>query len=49
VTGSRVTDAGLDKLHGLKGLRELTVTGSRVTEAGAARIRKALPELRLDP
>lgn len=41
--GTRVTDAGLEHLAGLKGLWKLRVTGTRVTDAGIKRLQQDLP------
>jgi hypothetical protein len=37
LTGTRVTDAGLEHLTGLAQLHELTLTDTQVTEAGLPR------------
>jgi hypothetical protein len=40
---TKVTDAGLQHLKGLKHLRRLDVRKTNVTEAGVADLRRALP------
>jgi hypothetical protein len=43
-----VTDEGIAPLHDLKQLRVLRVGESRVTAAGSARLKKALPQLKIE-
>jgi pyridoxine 5'-phosphate synthase PdxJ len=40
---SKLTDAALKELAGLKELRELNLGGTKVTHAGVAELQKALP------
>lgn len=42
-----VTDAGLDHLKDFKDLRYLSLVKTRTTEAGRARLKEALPDLRI--
>ena len=42
-----ITDAGLDRLHGLTRLESLYLDHTRVTDAGLARLLEALPEVHL--
>ena len=44
---TRVSDATIDQLSALKGLRSLDVSKAAVTDAGLARLRKALPQLKM--
>ena len=43
--GTRVTDAGLKELAGLKSLHTLNLSETQVTDAGMAELEKALPAL----
>jgi hypothetical protein len=43
LSGTRVTDAGLKELAGLKGLQTLHLGGTRVTDAGLRELQEALP------
>ncbi len=45
---TQVTDAGLEHLKGLSALGTLELWQTRATEAGAARLREALPQLRIN-
>ena len=45
---TEVTDAGLDQLAGLKGLKRLYVYQTKVTEAGVAKLKTALPGVRVE-
>jgi hypothetical protein len=47
LSGTRVTDAGLVHLAGLKSLAHLTVRGAGVTEAGVAALLQARPRVRV--
>ena len=40
---TRVTDAGLEHLAGLKNLAQLTLGGTAVTDKGVATLKAALP------
>jgi hypothetical protein len=44
---TKITDATLDQLSGLNGLRALDVSQTAVTDEGIARLRKALPRLKV--
>jgi hypothetical protein len=45
--GTRISDAGLVHLEGLKTLDRLYLTRSLATEAGAEKVRKALPNTKV--
>jgi hypothetical protein len=45
--GKNVTDAGLEKLKGLTGLRPLNLCNTQVTVQGIEELRKALPNCRI--
>ena len=45
---TRVSDAGLTQLKGMKGLRTLFLDGTKVTDAGLAELKKALPNTQFD-
>lgn len=42
------TDAGLDRMTGMKELQSLRLTGTRVTAAGVRRFRDASPACKVD-
>jgi hypothetical protein len=42
-----VTDAGLDKIQALSGLRELNLRGTRVTEEAVEKLKQRIPHLRV--
>jgi hypothetical protein len=44
LAGTRVTDAGLQELLGMTGLRVLELDGTGVTGQGVEELRKVLPE-----
>ena len=46
--GTQVTDAGLSNLEGLKNLKSLYLWQSKVTDAGVDKLKKALPNTRID-
>ena len=46
--GTQVTDAGLAHLEGLKNLKNVYLWQSKVTDAGADKLRKALPNAKID-
>jgi len=46
LTGTQVTDAGLDALAPLRNLTQLDVTNTAVTPAGIAELKKRLPKLK---
>jgi mono/diheme cytochrome c family protein len=46
--GTKVTDAGLSSLEGLKNLKSLYLWQSKVTDAGVDKLKKALPNTRID-
>lgn len=48
LTNAQVTDAGLAHLHGLTSLRWLYLNNTRVTDEGLARLRRALPNCRIE-
>jgi hypothetical protein len=43
--GTKVTDAGLEHLKGMKFLRNVYVWQTKVTEAGAKKLKAALPNV----
>jgi internalin A len=45
LASTKVTDAGLKELAGLKSLQSLVLVGTKVTPTGVAELRKALPKL----
>jgi hypothetical protein len=45
LTGTTVTDAGLEHIRPLSGLQNLTLYRTRVTATGVAELQKALPNL----
>jgi len=45
---TRITDAGLRHLAGIKNLREIHIGETAVTDAGVAALKQALPELRVN-
>jgi hypothetical protein len=45
--GTKVSDAGLPRLERLTGLRELLLYGTQVTEAAIAKLRTALPGVKV--
>lgn len=47
ISGSKVTDAGLDRLATLSSLRELNVSGTGVTDSGVQLFSKRLPDCRV--
>jgi hypothetical protein len=47
VSGTEVADAGLEHLNGLSQLKYLGLNGTQVTDAGMGRVRKALPNCRV--
>jgi hypothetical protein len=47
LSGTRVTDAGLKRLEGLKHLRTLVVERTLVTDGGVAQLQAVLPNLRV--
>ena len=48
VSGKQVTDAGLVHLYELSKLQDLYLYDTKVTEAGLARLKKALPHVRIE-
>jgi hypothetical protein len=46
LTGTQVTDAGFEKLAGLKSLQWLDLAITRVTDAGIERLQQEMPECR---
>jgi len=46
--GTSVTDRGLNDLHGLKRLKQLSLRATRVTQAGIADLKGALPDLQVE-
>lgn len=46
--GTQVTDAGLSNLEGMKNLKSLYLWQSKVTDAGVDKLKKALPNTRID-
>ncbi len=49
LSDTQVTDAGLVHLKGLTKLSSIFLHGTRVTDAGKNELRKALPNLEIDP
>ena len=47
LNGTKVTDAGLKELAGLKNLHHLDLRETSVTHAGVAELQKALPKLQI--
>jgi Leucine-rich repeat (LRR) protein len=45
--GSRVTDAGLAQLQGLKNLKTLGLQNTKATKAGAEQLKTSLPNCRI--
>ena len=45
---TKVTDAGLKHLAGLKGLSHLTIEGSEVTKAAVASLESTKPQFRVE-
>ena len=45
---TKVTDAGLKHLAGLKGPSHLTIEGSEVTKAAVASLESTMPQLRVE-
>ena len=45
LSGTQVTDAGLECLRGLTELRELALSNNQVTDAGVNELKKALPNV----
>ena len=48
VHSHRLTDAGLEHLHKLRRLEEVTLLGTQVTPAGIKRLQDALPECEIE-
>jgi hypothetical protein len=46
LAGTRITDAGLAHLRGLKQLEQLDASGTQVTPEGLKKLRAALPKLK---
>jgi hypothetical protein len=44
---TKITNAGLNELAGLKSLRRLSLTGTGVTDGGIAKLRKSLPNTKI--
>jgi hypothetical protein len=49
VSSYRVTDAGLEHLEGLTQLKLVVVANTRVTDAAVAKLKQALPNIRVLP
>ena len=47
IRGTKITDAGLKHLEGLKQLQELHLEDTQVTDAGIAELQKALPNCKI--
>jgi hypothetical protein len=45
--GTKITDAGLEHLKGLSGLRGLAIWYTKVTDAGVKDLQEALPHCRI--
>jgi hypothetical protein len=48
LTSTKISDAGLAHLYGLKNLKTLTVRHTEVTAAGADKLQKALPQCNIE-
>ena len=48
LSGTKISDAGLEHLKGLKNLKVLRLDRTKVTDAGVAELKKALPGCRID-
>ena len=48
LSGTKITDVGLAHLAGLTSLRPLRLHNTQITDAGAAKLRKALPDCRIE-
>jgi hypothetical protein len=44
---SKVSDAGLVNLHGLKQLTDISLTGTEVTPSGVEKLKTALPNAKI--
>jgi internalin A len=47
LSDTKVTNAGLKQLAGLKALQTLNLSGTEVTDAGVAALQKALPDCKI--
>jgi hypothetical protein len=47
LANANVTDAAIPHLLALKNLRQINLAGTKITKAGRAKLRKALPHLRI--
>ena len=47
LTGTDVTDAGLERLKGLSKLQRLKLQGTAVTEEGVKKLQESLPECKI--
>ena len=45
---AKITDAGIDQLFGLQRLKHLNVTNTLLTDAGVAKLKAALPNVRIE-
>jgi hypothetical protein len=47
ITGTFISDSGLEHLHEVKSLRRIYLARTKGTERGIAQLREAIPELRI--
>jgi hypothetical protein len=45
---AKITDAGIDRIFGLRKLKQLNVVNTLLTETGVARLKAALPNARVE-
>jgi hypothetical protein len=48
LSGTKVTDAGLEHLKGLTQLQQLHLDGTKITDAGVKKLKQALPHCHID-
>jgi hypothetical protein len=49
LTGSRITDASIDRIAAWRSLRRVDTQRTQVTDAGRARLARLRPDLTIDP
>ena len=47
LTGTPITNAGLEHLKGLRSLKRIMLSYTRITSAGVTRLRKELPDAKI--